>query len=182
MSDKSEHPYDFDVVAHLVADEMKHSWSCAEVNRYASSLVRGNPHLTVQQVRDRIVHALTGRESSDVRIFVSLNDDDHIAAQNLNRYLQGSISLPAPKRDIRIRKPPAHTLVSIASALLSASAYKRYVEPHIADIYHEYFEAISNDDEREAKKVVFWGYLRALWPLIAATARTIKSLMSVSGA
>ncbi len=73
-------------------------------------------------------------------------------------------------------------LVFMASKFLSSSAYNRYVGPHIADIYHEYYQALQKGDLREARKVVLWGYIRALSPVIAAIARTAMSLLKIAGA
>lgn len=82
----------------------------------------------------------------------------------------------------RIVMPPAKRLADVGRFLLTKDAYKRYVEPHVADIHHEYFEALKAGQGGRARMIVVLGYLRVLRPLLAGLVATARALWKISGA
>lgn len=89
-------------------------------------------------------------------------------------------ALPPPIA-IAIEEPrsPAHALETIGDWFFDKQAYDRYLKPHIADIYHNYYEALNRRDKRGARKAIIWGHLRALEPLLAAAWRTVVALLKI---
>lgn len=55
--------------------------------------------------------------------------------------------------------PPGDTLARVTKSLLTQSAYKRYVEPVIADMQQEYLEAVAAGHERHAQLIALRVYL-----------------------
>jgi hypothetical protein len=78
-------------------------------------------------------------------------------------------SMEAP--EVRLAKPPGLLFGSIARLLLKPPAYKRYVEPAIADMHEEYFACLARGDKRGARWAVIRGNLYAvpawLWGVVA---------------
>lgn len=82
--------------------------------------------------------------------------------------------VPAPSQELKIEMPPVHWLASALDFILTKGAFKRTVEPILADIYDEYYDLIKNGDERRAKWIVVRGCLLVIWgqivrPLVALT-------------
>jgi hypothetical protein len=73
-------------------------------------------------------------------------------------------------------RAPGAKLHSLAKLLLTAEAYRRYVEPHLADIYLEYNEALTAGDPKAAKRVVLRGYLEVLKPFAYGLVRSLFRL------
>jgi hypothetical protein len=71
-----------------------------------------------------------------------------------------SVTPPAPPP-----MPPGGVLIRIASALLQKEAYKRYVEPHIADIQYEFAEEMAKGRKLRAYYRVVLGHLLWIVPL-----------------
>jgi hypothetical protein len=66
---------------------------------------------------------------------------------------------PAPVVEPKIEMPPVHWLASALEYVLTKGSFKRTVEPILVDIRDEYYELISNGDERRAKWIVARGCL-----------------------
>jgi hypothetical protein len=79
----------------------------------------------------------------------------------------------------RIIAPPGHTLISIARFVLTASSYKKYVQPVIADMHHEYFAALAQGDMWHARWISARVWLQVLPGFIyAMIARAVFGLFS----
>lgn len=79
-------------------------------------------------------------------------------------------------------RPPGGVLLRVGRFLLKQTDFQRYVEPHVADIHHEYFAALAAHERWRAKWIVFRGYMKVLSPLIAGVVSTLKALWRISGA
>jgi hypothetical protein len=76
-----------------------------------------------------------------------------------------------------IRLPPAHMLASAAKFLLTEMAYRRFVQPAIADMHYEYFRAIKAGETWHAR----WISARVWFQVVpgflyAAVVRAVKAL------
>lgn len=65
---------------------------------------------------------------------------------------------PKPANPV-VALPPGHKLAAAAELLLTRGAFKRYVEPVIADMQQEYIEAIAAGRERRAQWIAIRGHL-----------------------
>jgi len=70
-------------------------------------------------------------------------------------------------------RAPGAKLHSLAKFLLTAEAYRRYVEPHLADIYLEYNNALATGDIKAANRVVWRGYFEVVKPFAYGLARSL---------
>jgi hypothetical protein len=61
-------------------------------------------------------------------------------------------------RSDRLVQPPGMVLLRTAKFMLTRDVLKRYVEPSIADMQHEYFDAVIAGQEWLARWVVLRGY------------------------
>jgi hypothetical protein len=194
---KNGAPRDVDFVMLLDGDEI----GVQNIDRHV--LVEGcSEQRLLSTIREQVIpkHFLRinsrtrAKSNSDFQIILGRTEEDRRFVAECKMLAPGASKIPhhgvRPKQErfgrnaearVHIERPPAHLLVSITSRILSSSAYRRYVEPHIADVYHEYYVALRAGDLRAAKKVVFWGYIRALSPLIAAIARTVIALFKIAG-
>lgn len=75
-----------------------------------------------------------------------------------------------------VEPPVARRLERIASALLSKAVYKRYVEPQIADIQHEYYEAMQAGRPGLAKWRLVRGCIVWLVPLLFALWKGVSTI------
>jgi hypothetical protein len=50
----------------------------------------------------------------------------------------------------------------LAKFLFTAEVYRRYVEPHLADIYLEYNDALAKGHAKVTKRVVWRGYFEVV--------------------
>lgn len=72
---------------------------------------------------------------------------------------------------IVIQRAPAAQLHHLAKRILEPEVYRRYVEPHLADMWLQYNEALRRGNEREARRVVLRGYFEVLKPLLYGALR-----------
>jgi hypothetical protein len=79
-------------------------------------------------------------------------------------------ALPVPDR------APGAKLHTLARFLLTAEAYRRYVEPHLADIHLEYNNALRDGDIKGANRVVWRGYLEVIKPFAYGLVRSLFRL------
>jgi hypothetical protein len=70
-------------------------------------------------------------------------------------------------------RAPGAKLHSLAKLLLTTEAYRRYVEPHLADMYLEYNAALSAGDVKAAKRVVWRGYFEVVKPFAYGLLRSL---------
>jgi len=70
-------------------------------------------------------------------------------------------------------RAPGAKLHSLAKFLLTAEAYRRYVEPHLADIYLEYNDALAAGDVKAANRVVWRGYFEVVKPFAYGLVRSL---------
>jgi len=82
--------------------------------------------------------------------------------------------VPEPSIEPKIEMPPVHWLASALGFILTKGAFKRTVEPILADVYDEYYDLIQNGNEGRAKWIVVRGCLLVIWgqivrPLVALT-------------
>jgi hypothetical protein len=70
-------------------------------------------------------------------------------------------------------RAPGAKLHSLAKFLLTAEAYRRYVEPHLADVYLEYNNALAAGDLKAANRVVWRGYFEVVKPFAYGIARSL---------
>jgi hypothetical protein len=79
--------------------------------------------------------------------------------------------LPERAKPVRLARPPRLAFAGLARLVLRAAAYKRYVEPAVADMHEEYFACLKRGDEGGAKIAVIKGNLYAVpgwaWALLA---------------
>jgi len=68
----------------------------------------------------------------------------------------------AGARATRIRRPPGTHLARGAAFLLTKEAYRRYVYPVIADLQHEYIEAVVAGEELRARWIAVRGWLQVI--------------------
>jgi hypothetical protein len=72
----------------------------------------------------------------------------------------------------KLVRPPRLVYGPLLQCFLSPVAYKRYVEPHIADMHAEYFACIAGRDERGACWAVIRAHLYVIpswaWALVAS--------------
>jgi hypothetical protein len=72
---------------------------------------------------------------------------------------------------VRLARPPRLAFAGFFRMVLKPAAYKRYVEPAIADMHEEYFACLARGDERGAKLAVIKGNLYAIpgwaWAVLA---------------
>jgi hypothetical protein len=83
---------------------------------------------------------------------------------------------PSPAADNKVAIPeraPGARLHSLAKLLLTAEAYRRYVEPHLADVYLEYNNALAAGDIKAANRVVWRGYFEVVKPFAYGLARSL---------
>jgi hypothetical protein len=77
----------------------------------------------------------------------------------------------------RISKPPGFLLRSLADTLFSSNTMKGVIEPSIADMQHEYFEALNSNQKFKAFCVRCRGYVSILMTL--GVYRIVKLLWDV---
>jgi hypothetical protein len=70
-------------------------------------------------------------------------------------------------------RAPGAKLHGLAKFLLTAEAYRRYVEPHLADIYLEYNDALAAGDVKAANRVVWRGYFEVVQPFAYGLVRPL---------
>jgi hypothetical protein len=75
-----------------------------------------------------------------------------------------------------LERAPAARLHAIAKKILTPDLYRRYVEPQVADMWHEYYAAIRAGNESAAKAVVRRGLIESLKPLAFALFRAALRL------
>jgi hypothetical protein len=79
----------------------------------------------------------------------------------------------------KLVRPPQLVYAPLLQRFLPPAAYKRYVEPHIADMHAEYFACIAAGDQRGARWAVIRAHLYAvpswIWALVGSLiARVIE--------
>ncbi len=79
----------------------------------------------------------------------------------------------------RVILPPGSGLSSVVRFLLTRDAYRRFVKPVIADMQHEYIEAIAAGETWRARWIVVLGHLHIVpgW-LYGLAARAIKRIFT----
>ena len=85
----------------------------------------------------------------------------------------GNDPVPPPPEAVVIQRAPAAQLHYLAKRILEPEVYQRYVEPHLADMWLQYNEALRRRDEREARRVVLRGYFEVLKPLLYGALRMV---------
>lgn len=79
----------------------------------------------------------------------------------------------------KLVRPPRLVYGPLLQCLLRPSAYKRYVEPHVADMHEEYFACLAKGDERGARWAVIRAHLYVIptwaWALIARVIEWIRA-------
>jgi len=85
----------------------------------------------------------------------------------------GNAPLPPPPEAVVVQRAPAAQLHHLAKRILEPEVYQRYVEPHLADMWLQYNEALRRRDDREARRVVLRGYFEVLKPLLYGALRMI---------
>jgi hypothetical protein len=78
-----------------------------------------------------------------------------------------------PPRVVVPERAPGARLHSLAKLLLTAEAYRRYVEPHLADVYLEYNQALLTGDVKAANRVVWRGYFEVVKPFAYGLLRSL---------
>jgi len=75
--------------------------------------------------------------------------------------------------------PPGVWLTRVSRFLLTPQAHQRYVQPAIADMQHEYCQAVHAGDDWHARWIAIRGHMLVLRPwLWAALTRALKSMFS----
>ena len=64
-----------------------------------------------------------------------------------------------PSSSALVVTPPGYRLAAILGFLLTRKAFKRFVEPVIADMQHEYIEALAAEHRWRARWIVLRGHL-----------------------
>ncbi|MBS0417034.1 MAG: hypothetical protein JSR66_04940 [Proteobacteria bacterium] len=85
----------------------------------------------------------------------------------------GNVPLPLPPEAVVVQRAPAAQLHHLAKRILEPEVYQRYVEPHLADMWLQYNEALRRRDDREARRVVLRGYFEVLKPLLYGALRML---------
>lgn len=79
----------------------------------------------------------------------------------------------------KLVRPPRLVYGPLLQCLLRPSGYKRYVEPHIADMHEEYFACLAKGNERCARWAVIRAHLYVIptwaWALIARVIEWIRA-------
>jgi hypothetical protein len=83
---------------------------------------------------------------------------------------------PATQPVPPVQRAPGARLHELAKAVLEPAAYRRYVEPHLADMWLEYNRALNAGNELEARRIVRRGYIEVLKPLLFGLLRTLLRL------
>jgi len=85
----------------------------------------------------------------------------------------------AQSRSVRIAKPPGTWLARCARFLLTKEAYRRYVYPVIADMQHEYIQALAAGEPLHARWIAVRGGLLVVpgW-LVGLACRVVKGMFS----
>jgi hypothetical protein len=84
----------------------------------------------------------------------------------------GVAKATTPRPIVPVRAPGAR-LHSLAKLLLTDEAYRRYVEPHLADVYLEYNQALSTGDVKAANRVVWRCYFEVAKPFVYGLLRSL---------
>jgi hypothetical protein len=85
----------------------------------------------------------------------------------------GNDPVPPTPEAVVIQRAPAAQLHHLAKRILEPEVYQRYVEPHLADMWLQYNEALRRRDDREARRVVLRGYFEVLKPLLYGALRMV---------
>ena len=86
------------------------------------------------------------------------------------------------RRNVRIITPPSHGLRDAVRIVLGRRFLKDVIEPTMADVDHEYYEAIIDGNDRQARAIKWFGLVRiALVVLISPILRLFDKLRSIAG-
>lgn len=80
-----------------------------------------------------------------------------------------------------IAKPPAYTLMKVGRLLLTARAYEQLLAPHVADIQHEYFQALHEGKRGYALWIEVRGYLHAFAMIGSSVRNGVRGLLRMLG-
>lgn len=125
------------------------------------------PDHQVYAVKTGDVTKLIRVETKAFKAWLDKNHAGNVNAESLRSYVahlhpgiqQGrfvKLEYLGPKKVVL---PPGYSLAKIASFLLTRGAYKRYVQPAIADMQQEYIDALAAGYVRHARWIAVRGHL-----------------------
>lgn len=119
------------------------------------------------------------------RLLDSIQITEHrVPGCDTRRYFSFDIKIanlrqvPRHRRRI-IQRPPGTHLARCGRFLLTREAYRLYVQPVIADMQHEYCEAIAAGEELRARWIALRGWLLVVpgW-LVGVAGRLVRKMFS----
>jgi hypothetical protein len=81
----------------------------------------------------------------------------------------------------RIEHPPATRYISMLKSVLTHGAYDRIIAPYVAQEQHEYYEALLQNDMRQAKVIRARMYLLLTWLSFRAFVSPVIRLITRAG-
>jgi hypothetical protein len=125
-----------------------------EVTSVWTDIVLNGGKIDPERVREIL---LKNQPENGDKLDVVYVDEAHISRITAN--FDALISELVAEQHRRIVLPPGHKLSVVAGFLLTRGAFKRYVEPVIADMQQEYVDAIAAGDEWRALWIAVRGHL-----------------------
>lgn len=96
--------------------------------------------------------------------------------------VSGTAKLNRGRRNVRIITPPWHGLRDVVRIVAGRKFLKDVIEPTMADVDYEYYEAIIDGNDRQARAIKWFGLVRiALVVLISPILRFFEKLRSIAG-
>jgi hypothetical protein len=131
---------------------------------YATAATNGDPS------PELIIESSGGRIVGEAKLVAQAAD---IKGADRPKSAPAAAPTPAANKVVIPERAPGAKLHSLAKFLLTAEAYRRYVEPHLADIYLEYNNALTAGDVKAANRVVWRGYFEVVKPFAYGLARSL---------
>jgi len=110
---------------------------------------------------NRLAHLQERRSSIDVDLCPRIEYHRHKAALTRSR-VKLVIQVYMYRKETRKKRvlgPPGYWLARFARAVLIDDGFRRYVQPMVADMQHEYMESLAAGHKEKANWVLFRGYL-----------------------
>ena len=103
------------------------------------------------------------------------------ASATLTLSKQSDIVQEAEASPVRIARPPAGRLIAALRCVLTAHAFDSMVAPYIAQEQHEYYEALLQKDDRQARIIAARMHLMIWYNVLCAIATSITRLIRRPG-
>jgi hypothetical protein len=117
---------------------------------------------------DLIVEIQSGRVEIEAKVLPNT-----AAVTPADKTKSSTAPTPTQTRATVPEQAPGAKLHNLAKLLLTAEAYRRYVEPHLADVYLEYNNALAAGDVKAANRVVWRGYFEVVKPFAYGLVRSL---------